>query len=102
MSKNQKITPCLWFDDKAEEAADFYVSVFADSRIDRKIQSTIDTPGAKRDDVILVDFTQAGQSYQALNGGPHDTFNDAISLVVNCKDQAEGDRLLGCVDSGRG
>jgi predicted 3-demethylubiquinone-9 3-methyltransferase (glyoxalase superfamily) len=54
--------------------------------------STIDTPGAKESAAILVEFTIAGQSYQALNGGPHDSFNDAISLSVSCKDQAEVDR----------
>jgi predicted 3-demethylubiquinone-9 3-methyltransferase (glyoxalase superfamily) len=93
MAATQKITPCLWFDGCAEEAAAFYVSVFPDSRIDQKIRTAIDTPGAKAGAVILVDFTLAGQSYQALNGGAHDSFNDAISLAVHCEDQAEVDRL---------
>lgn len=103
MSGNQKITPCLWFDERAEEAARFYVSVFPDSHIDKVIRSPIDTPGAKEGAVILVDFTLSGQSYQALNGGPHDRFNDAISLVVRCKDQAEVDRLWDALtaDGGR-
>jgi predicted 3-demethylubiquinone-9 3-methyltransferase (glyoxalase superfamily) len=86
------ITPCLWYDGKAEEAAEFYTSVFPDSRIDHVWTSTIDTPGAKEGEVLLVEFTVAGQSYQALNGGAHDEFNDAISLSVSCKDQAEVDR----------
>jgi predicted 3-demethylubiquinone-9 3-methyltransferase (glyoxalase superfamily) len=86
------ITPCLWYDGRAEEAAEFYTSVFPDSRIDHVWTSTIDTPGAKESAAILVEFTIAGQSYQALNGGPHDSFNDAISLSVSCKDQAEVDR----------
>ncbi len=92
MATTQKISPCLWFDGRAEEAARFYTSVFPASRIDHVQRSPIDYPGGKKGDVILVEFTLAGQSYQALNGGPHDTFNDAISLSVTCTDQAEVDR----------
>ncbi len=90
---SEKISPCLWFDGRAEEAAAFYVSVFPDSRIDRVVKSALDTPGAKSGCVILVEFTLKGQSFKALNGGPHDAFNDAISLFINCADQAEVDRL---------
>jgi predicted 3-demethylubiquinone-9 3-methyltransferase (glyoxalase superfamily) len=93
MTALQKITPCLWFDGRAEEAAEFYTSIFPNSQIDHIARTTIDTPGAKEGEVILVEFTIAGLSYQALNGGPHDRFNDAISLSVSCKDQAEVDRL---------
>ena len=93
MTNTQKISPCLWFDGRAEEAARFYTSVFSDSRIDHVERTSIDYPGGKAGDVILVEFTLAGLSYQALNGGPHDAFNDAISLSVSCKDQAEVDRL---------
>lgn len=93
MTTQQKIAPCLWFDGRAEEAAEFYVSVFPDSHIDYKAMSTIDWPGGKAGRVIMVEFTLAGQRYQTLNGGPHDPFNDAISLSVTCKDQAEVDRL---------
>jgi predicted 3-demethylubiquinone-9 3-methyltransferase (glyoxalase superfamily) len=89
----QKITPCLWFDGRAEEAAEFYISVFPDSRIDHIARSSVDTPGGAAGSVLLVEFTLAGQSYQALNGGPHDPFNDSISLSVSCADQAEVDRL---------
>jgi predicted 3-demethylubiquinone-9 3-methyltransferase (glyoxalase superfamily) len=89
----QKIAPCLWFDGRAEEAARFYTSLFPDSRIDHIARTAIDTPGAKEGAVIFVEFTLAGLPYQALNGGPHDQFNDAISLSVSCKDQAEVDRL---------
>ncbi|MEZ5935380.1 MAG: VOC family protein [Alphaproteobacteria bacterium] len=92
MTKPQTISPCLWFDGRAEETAAFYASVFPDARIDHVWKSAIDTPGAKEGEVILVEFTIAGQSYQALNGGPHDPFNDAISLSVRCKDQVEVDR----------
>lgn len=90
MSK-QKITPCLWFDDKSEEAAEFYVSVFPDSRIDKVMRSGVDWPAGKAGDVILVEFTLSGVPHQALNGGPHDPFNDAVSLSVTCAEQAEVD-----------
>ena len=93
MSTKSKISPCLWFDGNAEQAARFYVSVFANSRIDYVQRSSIDYPGGKAGDVILVEFTLASLGYQALNGGPHDKFNDAISLSVACRDQAEVDRL---------
>lgn len=65
----------------------------SDSRIDHIQRSGVDYPGGKTGDVILVEFTLAGLSYQALNGGPHDSFNDAISLSVSCRDQAEVDHL---------
>lgn len=93
MSTQQKISPCLWFDGRAEEAAAFYTSIFPDSQIDHITRTSIDTPGTKAGAIILVEFTIAGLSYQALNGGPHDSFNDAISLSVTCRDQAEVDRL---------
>jgi predicted 3-demethylubiquinone-9 3-methyltransferase (glyoxalase superfamily) len=93
MMATQMIAPCLWFDGCAEEAAAFYVSVFPNSRIHRVVSSPIDTPGAASGSPILVEFTIAGQPYQALNGGSHDSFNDAISLSVTCPDQAEVDRL---------
>jgi predicted 3-demethylubiquinone-9 3-methyltransferase (glyoxalase superfamily) len=93
MPTPSKISPCLWFDGNAEHAARFYVSVFPESRVDHVQRSAVDYPGGKVGGVILVEFTLAGLSYQALNGGPHDKFNDAISLSVACKDQAEVDRL---------
>jgi predicted 3-demethylubiquinone-9 3-methyltransferase (glyoxalase superfamily) len=93
MSTKPNISPCLWFDGNAEDAAKFYTSIFPDSRIDHVARSSVDYPGGKSGDVILVAFTLSGLSYQALNGGPHDAFNDAISLSVSCKDQAEVDRL---------
>ncbi len=92
MTTKQKIMPFLWFVDTAEEAATFYTSVFPNSSIDTVQRSPADTPGTKAGHVLLVEFTLAGQSYQALNGGAHDTFNDAISLSVDCEDQAEVDR----------
>ena len=78
---------------QALEAATFYTSVFPNASITEVLSSTVDYPGGKTGAVLLVTFTLAGQSYQALNGGPGDTFNNAISLSVSCDDQAEVDRL---------
>lgn len=89
----QKITPCLWFEGNALDAARFYTSVFPGSEIRNVHNARSETPGNKEGAVLLVAFTLAGQPYQALNGPPHDKFNDAISLSVNCEDQAEVDRL---------
>ena len=89
----QKVIPCLWFDKQAEEAVRFYVSLLPDSRIDAIVHSPGDYPDGKAGDVLLVEFTLAGSRYTALNGGPHFKFNEAISLQIDCEDQAEVDRL---------
>jgi predicted 3-demethylubiquinone-9 3-methyltransferase (glyoxalase superfamily) len=88
-----KVYPCLWFDGKAEEAANFYVSLVPDSRIDNVWRSPADTPSGPEGMVLLVDFTVGGQQLQALDGGPDFHFNEAVSLVIECEDQAEVDRL---------
>jgi predicted 3-demethylubiquinone-9 3-methyltransferase (glyoxalase superfamily) len=88
-----KIAPCLWFDGKAEEAAKFYVSLLPDSRIDAVVLYATETPGGSPGSVMTVEFTLAGSSYVALNGGPYFQFTPAISFFVNCADQAEVDRL---------
>jgi predicted 3-demethylubiquinone-9 3-methyltransferase (glyoxalase superfamily) len=88
----QKITPFLWFDDQAEEAARFYVSLFEDSEITdvtRYPEGSPGEPGA----VMTVSFRIAGQEFTALNGGPQFPFTEAISLYVHCKDQDEVDRF---------
>ena len=95
-----KITPCLWFDGKAEEAARFYVSLLPDSRIDAVLPYTVETPGGKPGDTMLVEFTLAGESYMALNGGPYYQFTPALSLFVSCNDQAEVDRLWDVLSDG--
>ena len=87
-----KISPCLWFDGNAEDAARFYTAIFPDSRIDSIDRSPGETPSGPKDMVLTVDFTLAGQSYIGLNGGPDFTFNEAISLSIDCADQAEVDR----------
>jgi predicted 3-demethylubiquinone-9 3-methyltransferase (glyoxalase superfamily) len=93
MTAIQKIKPCLWFAGDAEEAVNLYTSIFPNSSINHIQRSPLDTPGGTRKgSVLIIEFTIAGQQYQALNGGPHHTFNDAISLSVDCADQAEVDR----------
>ena len=95
-----KIAPCLWFDGRAEEAARFYVSLLPDSRIDKVMRSPADNPSTRKGEVLVVDFTLAGQQFVGLNGGPQFPFTEAISLTINCEDQAEVDRLWG-LNSGR-
>ncbi|QRM29473.1 VOC family protein [Microvirga sp. VF16] len=95
-----KITPCLWFDGKAEEAAKFYVSLLPNSRIDAVVPYSVETPGGKPGDVMVVEFTLAGESYMALNGGPYFQFTPAISLSVSCSDQAELDRVWDALSDG--
>lgn len=82
----QKIVPYLWFDNQAEEAADFYTSLFNDS----KIGSVSRGPNGE---VMIVTFQLNGQEFMALNGGPRFTFTEAISFYVNCETQAEVDEL---------
>ena len=89
----QKITPCLWFNYDAEEAANFYVTLFPDSRIDNVQRSPADNPSMKEGGVLVVEFTLAGQSYVGLNGGPLFPFTEAVSFMIHCEDQAEVDRL---------
>ena len=91
-----KISPCLWFNGQAKEAARFYVSVFGGS-VDSISRYPHDVPGPapfKEGDVLLVEFTLFGQSYQGLNGGPEFGFTEAVSLSISCKDQAEVDRYF--------
>jgi predicted 3-demethylubiquinone-9 3-methyltransferase (glyoxalase superfamily) len=102
MTAQQTITPCLWFESEALEAAEFYTSVFPNSSIVTVQRTPADTPGPKEGSVLLVVFKLAGQEYQALNGGPHDKFNDAISLSVTCEDQKEVDRLWSALTAGGG
>jgi predicted 3-demethylubiquinone-9 3-methyltransferase (glyoxalase superfamily) len=90
---NSKVYTCLWFDHTAEEAANYYTSLIPDSRIDAVHRSPADTPSGPAGMVLLVDFTLGGHRLQGLNGGPDFKFNEAISLVIECEDQAEVDRL---------
>lgn len=88
----QKVRTCLWFDHEAEEAAKFYVSLFPHSRILDVAHYTEAGPG-KPGSVMMVTFQLAGVEYLALNAGPIFKFTEAISLSVDCADQAEVDRL---------
>ena len=82
----------LWYAKEAEEAARFYASVFPDSHVDRVWALPTESPSGPAGSVKVVDFTLIGQRFQAISAGPHHDFNDAISLVVTCGDQAELDR----------
>jgi predicted 3-demethylubiquinone-9 3-methyltransferase (glyoxalase superfamily) len=87
-----RITPCLWFDGQAEEAARFYTSLLPDSRIDAVVRAPVDYPAGSEGSVLTVEFTLAGQQFIGLNGGPEFRFTEAISFTINCEDQAEVDR----------
>ena len=86
------ISPCLWFNGRAEEAAQFYTGLFPDSHIDNVSRSAADNPSSKKGDVLTVNFTLRGVPFTGLNGGPDFTFNEAISFSIDCEDQAEVDR----------
>lgn len=97
----QKIVTFLWFDKQAEEAVNFYVSIFKNAKLDAIVRYGDAGPGPKGD-VLLVTFTLEGQEFYALNGGPDRPFTDAISLYVNCETQAEIDTLWEKLLSGGG
>ena len=86
----QKITPFLWFDGKAEEAAKFYVSIFKNSKMGKVVRNGDAGPGPKGS-VLVASFEIEGQEFTALNGGPQFKFNESVSFVVHCKTQQEVD-----------
>ena len=88
-----KISPCLWFDGEAEEAANFCVSLLPDSRIETVQNNPIDGPAGKAGTVLVVEFTLAGQRFMALNGGIRFEHTHAVSFKIDCVDQAEVDHL---------
>ena len=90
-SVKAKITPCLWFDGRALEAAEFYCGLFPDSRVEHVQKTPVDTPGNKAGDVLVVEFTLNGQRFTGLNGPPIFQFNEAVSLQVFCATQDEID-----------
>ncbi len=88
----QSITPCLWFDNEAEKAAKYYVSIFPNSRIVKVVPYNAETPSNKPiGSTLLVNFEINGQPFTALNGGPFFKLNEAVSFQIFCKDQAEID-----------
>jgi predicted 3-demethylubiquinone-9 3-methyltransferase (glyoxalase superfamily) len=97
-----KIFPHLWYTREAEEAARFYASIFPDSQVERVTPLLSDSPSGPPGSVKVVDFTLFGQRFQAMSAGPHHDFNDAISIVVLCDDQAELDRYWNALLEGGG
>jgi len=96
-----KITPCLWFDDRIEEAVNFYVSVFRDGRIHDVSRYGEGAP-RPAGTVLTMRFELAGQQFQALNGGPQFPFTEAVSFAIDCEDQAEVDHYWEHLTSGGG
>ena len=86
-----KITPFLWFDSNAEEAVEFYFSVFRNSRRIGEQRRTIDDPSGRKGTVLTISFELEGQKFTALNGGPFQKFSDAVSFVIRCDTQQEID-----------
>lgn len=87
-----KITPCLWYTKNAAEAAEYYASIFPDSRVDNVTTFPMDSPGGEADTGDIVEFTLFGQPFMAFSSGPLDEFNHAISFTINCDNQEEVDR----------
>ncbi|MEZ0366146.1 VOC family protein [Mycobacterium sp. pUA109] len=85
------ITPCLWFDNQAEEAAKLYTRVVPNSAITAVTHYPIDTPGGKAGEVMTVEFTLDGRPYTGLNGGPQFPFTEAVSFQIDCADQRDVD-----------
>jgi predicted 3-demethylubiquinone-9 3-methyltransferase (glyoxalase superfamily) len=85
--------PFLWFEKEAEEAANFYVSLFPNSRVERVTALPADSPSGPAGSVTVVEFTLAGQAWQAMNAGKLDPFNHAVSFMIECADQAEIDKV---------
>jgi len=91
-----KISPCLWFDDQAEEAANFYTAIFPDSKIvtvTRYPDAGREIHGKPAGSIMTVEFELSGQAFTALNGGPHFKFNEAVSLEIECETQEEVDHF---------
>ena len=95
-----KIAPCLWYSEKAEEAARFYVSLIPDSRIDSVTPLPADSPSGPAGSVQVVEFTLAGRPFMAFAAGRPDPFSHAVSFMVECQDQAEVDRLWDALSAG--
>jgi predicted 3-demethylubiquinone-9 3-methyltransferase (glyoxalase superfamily) len=91
IENSPRITPFLWFDANAEEAVDFYLTVFKNSRKLGILRRGIDDPSGLKGDVLTIAFELDGQSFTALNGGPYAKFNEAVSFVIRCDTQQEVD-----------
>lgn len=97
-----KISPCLWFDGQAEEAANFYASVFPDSRVKAVHRAPGDYPSGQHGDVLTVEFTVLGMDFLGLNGGSQFKFDEAVSFQVYTDDQEETDRYWNAITSNGG
>jgi predicted 3-demethylubiquinone-9 3-methyltransferase (glyoxalase superfamily) len=97
-----KIIPFLWYAEQAEEAARFYASLFPDSRVESVTTMRSESPSGPAGSVTVVSFTLFGQRFQAMSAGPHHEFNDAVSMMVECDDQAELDRYWNALLDGGG
>ncbi len=95
-----RLVPSLWYSEKAEEAAAFYASLLPNSKVDSVTELPADTPSGPAGSVKVVEFTLLGQPFLALSAGPLDAFNHSISLMVECEDQAEIDRLWAALSEG--
>src|SRR5262245_28850479 len=100
VAMTQKVTPCLWFDGQAEQAARYYVSLLPDSRIDKVVRSPADNPSGPAGMVLTVEFTLGGNKFVGLNGGPQFPFTEAVSVQMACADQGEVDRLWAALAEG--
>ena len=100
IAPGHRIVPHLWYVKEAVEAAEFYVSIFPDSRIDHVTQLPADTPSGQAGSIDFVEFTLAGQPFMAISAGPLDDFNHAISLLINCADQEEVDHYWNALSEG--
>jgi predicted 3-demethylubiquinone-9 3-methyltransferase (glyoxalase superfamily) len=96
------ITPCLWFNHNAKEAAEFYASVFPDGAVTSVMAAPGDNPSTQRGEVLMVGFTLLGQRFSGLNGGPQFPFTEAVSFEITCEDQAEADRYWEALVQGGG
>src|SRR5437868_1045521 len=97
-----KVSPCLWFDGEAEEAAKFYVSLLPNSKIETVQKNPVDGPAGKAGTVLVVEFTVAGQRFMALNGGMRVEYTHAVSFKIDCADQAEVDHLWDALSANGG
>jgi len=91
-----KVSPCLWYNGEAEEAAKFYVSLLPGSKIETVQRNTVDSPAGKAGSVLVVEFTLAGQRFVALNGGIRMEHTHAVSFMIDCADQANGGQADRC------